>query len=245
MLERVLDSPTANPMLWYQDIYLDVAQEYRIKNDSHALDLLKRGLAHDLRHYEGHNAGNMLLDLARSHLELGQLDRGLVLLVRMLHNDPADVWTYNTMALTLGGVGLAELGRKATRRGLDLVRATGDPERLHDQFLDELGDLERSEPRGREAQVDPSVLSELQVALGLDFDAGPRTPAADLCPELIPDLDRVPVKRTLTASDLTYVPARRPQASQTARRLGRNDPCWCGSGKKYKHCHWRQDRRRR
>jgi preprotein translocase subunit SecA len=25
-------------------------------------------------------------------------------------------------------------------------------------------------------------------------------------------------------------------------RLGRNDPCWCGSGKKYKHCHWKKDR---
>ncbi|MCC6801642.1 MAG: preprotein translocase subunit SecA [Anaerolineae bacterium] len=24
--------------------------------------------------------------------------------------------------------------------------------------------------------------------------------------------------------------------------LGRNDPCWCGSGKKYKHCHYRSDR---
>ena len=21
------------------------------------------------------------------------------------------------------------------------------------------------------------------------------------------------------------------------RKLGRNEPCWCGSGKKYKHCH--------
>jgi preprotein translocase subunit SecA len=25
-------------------------------------------------------------------------------------------------------------------------------------------------------------------------------------------------------------------------KLGRNDPCWCGSGKKYKDCHWKQDR---
>jgi preprotein translocase subunit SecA len=24
-------------------------------------------------------------------------------------------------------------------------------------------------------------------------------------------------------------------------RLGRNDPCWCGSGKKYKNCHMKQD----
>jgi len=25
------------------------------------------------------------------------------------------------------------------------------------------------------------------------------------------------------------------------KRPGRNDPCWCGSGKKYKHCHMHQD----
>lgn len=24
-------------------------------------------------------------------------------------------------------------------------------------------------------------------------------------------------------------------------RPGRNDPCWCGSGRKYKHCHWHED----
>jgi preprotein translocase subunit SecA len=25
--------------------------------------------------------------------------------------------------------------------------------------------------------------------------------------------------------------------------IGRNDPCWCGSGKKYKHCHMQSDMR--
>jgi len=29
--------------------------------------------------------------------------------------------------------------------------------------------------------------------------------------------------------------------AQSDRNLGRNDPCWCGSNKKYKHCHMRQD----
>lgn len=29
---------------------------------------------------------------------------------------------------------------------------------------------------------------------------------------------------------------------QAAQRPGRNDPCWCGSGKKYKKCHLRKDR---
>ncbi len=28
-------------------------------------------------------------------------------------------------------------------------------------------------------------------------------------------------------------------------RLGRNDPCWCGSGKKYKRCHLEEDEKKR
>jgi len=37
-------------------------------------------------------------------------------------------------------------------------------------------------------------------------------------------------------------PQHGPSASPPPHgRLGRNDPCWCGSGKKYKHCHMRQD----
>jgi preprotein translocase subunit SecA len=49
---------------------------------------------------------------------------------------------------------------------------------------------------------------------------------------------------------LTGEPATVPEAQEGARptaqpvvrqgpKLGRNDPCWCGSGKKYKHCHGR------
>ena len=34
------------------------------------------------------------------------------------------------------------------------------------------------------------------------------------------------------------------QLQEPSERPGRNDPCWCGSGKKYKHCHWREDRER-
>jgi hypothetical protein len=29
----------------------------------------------------------------------------------------------------------------------------------------------------------------------------------------------------------------RPGYTPTGERIGRNDPCWCGSGKKYKRCH--------
>ena len=42
-------------------------------------------------------------------------------------------------------------------------------------------------------------------------------------------------------------PPQQPEAVQqsTVKRdhpkLGRNDPCYCGSGKKYKNCHYRED----
>ncbi len=26
--------------------------------------------------------------------------------------------------------------------------------------------------------------------------------------------------------------------------LGRNEPCWCGSSRKYKHCHLHEDQKR-
>ncbi|MGB3935977.1 MAG: preprotein translocase subunit SecA, partial [Burkholderiales bacterium] len=32
-------------------------------------------------------------------------------------------------------------------------------------------------------------------------------------------------------------PARKPQPVRVTQKIGRNDPCPCGSGKKYKHCH--------
>ncbi len=35
---------------------------------------------------------------------------------------------------------------------------------------------------------------------------------------------------------------RTAQSASPAAKPGRNDPCWCGSGKKYKHCHLAQDR---
>ncbi len=42
----------------------------------------------------------------------------------------------------------------------------------------------------------------------------------------------------------TNAPASKPEPvrNNTKDVLGRNDPCWCGSGKKYKHCHYRLDR---
>lgn len=36
-------------------------------------------------------------------------------------------------------------------------------------------------------------------------------------------------------------PSSAPQPLRRPKKLGRNDPCWCGSGKKYKNCHMDED----
>jgi hypothetical protein len=57
--------------------------------------------------------------------------------------------------------------------------------------------------------------------------------------------DLFEIDRGLTAwrnplSDGGLASAHFPNGRPVARP-GRNEPCWCGSGKKYKNCHWRAD----
>ncbi len=56
---------------------------------------------------------------------------------------------------------------------------------------------------------------------------------------------RMPARRQLVAAragesvaDATPQPVRK----SAKHDIGRNDPCWCGSGKKYKQCHYKSDR---
>ena len=78
---------------------------------------------------------------------------------------------------------------------------------------------------------------------------------AELAPEEAQQLARRRRRRTATSSTSTRRPPARRRiaaaggerrigavATQTVQaspheKLGRNDPCWCGSGKKFKKCH--------
>lgn len=55
-----------------------------------------------------------------------------------------------------------------------------------------------------------------------------------------------PVRRQMQAVKASADGAARekPQTIKNTKRdnIGRNDPCWCGSGKKYKQCHYKEDR---
>ncbi len=228
-LEKTLDSPTASPALWYEQIFFDTAQQYRLTRQPHAIELLKRGLAHNLHFSGGNNAINFLRDLAETHLALDQLTAGLNLYAGLLRHNPADIWTYNAIAIRFDQFGLADLGEAATRRGLELLQSAGDPHGLHNQLTDSLAEMQTSELRGREAEADPAAVAALRDALGLDFVAGQPLPLPELCRRLVPGFDRLPLK---TAKVGTVKAAPKP---------GRNEPCWCGSGKKYKQCHLAAD----
>ncbi|MFO7321214.1 MAG: preprotein translocase subunit SecA [Chloroflexota bacterium] len=57
-----------------------------------------------------------------------------------------------------------------------------------------------------------------------------------------------PIRRVMPQMQAVRPGAVAPAKPEPARKsakadIGRNDPCWCGSGKKYKHCHYREDRK--
>ncbi|MFZ1754765.1 MAG: preprotein translocase subunit SecA [Caldilineaceae bacterium] len=47
-----------------------------------------------------------------------------------------------------------------------------------------------------------------------------------------------------TNRDASGAVTKQQTVRNTTNRPGRNDPCWCGSGKKYKQCHMREDARK-
>jgi hypothetical protein len=201
-LEKIARSPTASPLLWYEDIYLELAQGIQGDDPKEALNWHKRSLAHNLRFNEGNSGVQIIRDLVEAYLAKGELERGLSMLIALLHHAPDDIWTYNLMAISFSRFGLTQLGLQAIERGLQLIDVRGDEEHLRKQFEDCKTDMQDSMLRDREADVNPVVIGAFQDALQLDFDAGQPRPVADQCRELVPDLDRVPVKRPLTSAQM-------------------------------------------
>ena len=242
LLERVLDSPAASPLVWYDEVFSEVAQEYIRKGDPHGVELRIRQLAHILRFdsslsRDGSNISFVLRDLADAFLSIGEYERGLALYAALVRNDPTDIWVYNSFVLTADDVGLPRVGAEAARRGLALLDAEGDPEKIRGQIAKQLQRLEAGSGADREDELPAAALIDLRAALKSDFVPGPQLPWADFARALVPELADVYVKAPPVAPDL-------PTLSTTAIRtkLGRNDPCWCGSGKKYKYCHMAEDR---
>lgn len=239
-LEDALDSPLASPLLWYEDIYVDLAYAAQGGRDQESIRWVESALAYNKRYHKGNNTLNLLRDLADMHLAAGHMDQGIAMLTALLQHAPADIWTYNAIAISFDRYGLAEIAAQAARRGLKLLDAKGDPEKLRGQLNDCLEQPQTGEPSAQPAQIAPEALTNLRAALALDFDSGqPEDPWA-LCLKLVPGVDKLPVKRPMKPSDLP-LPKKGSQRAEPLSRPTRNASCWCGSGKKYKHCHMQAD----
>jgi len=199
LLGKIANSPTASPMLWYEDIFWDLAEAVEPWRPKEALKFLKRGLAHNLRFNNGNNVFNFLQDIADWHIENKEFDRGLQIFTALLREKPGDIWIYNGLAFSCIDNNLEEIGVQAAQRGLELIEVKGDTDNLSSQLKQILKD--RSSAKNA-VRIKPSVLRDLSTALSLDFNATTSRTLDVLCRELIPDFDSIPVKRPLTYLDL-------------------------------------------
>ncbi len=56
------------------------------------------------------------------------------------------------------------------------------------------------------------------------------------------EVQRLPVEKARLEQETETLKKLNRYQAQKQPKPGRNDPCWCGSGKKYKQCHWKSDR---
>jgi preprotein translocase subunit SecA len=80
------------------------------------------------------------------------------------------------------------------------------------------------------------LFKEMEIAIGQEI--------LKLIPQIQPTIKffDAPIKLTETMEGAESITAEAPKASEAHRapdghKIGRNDPCWCGSNKKYKNCH--------
>jgi preprotein translocase subunit SecA len=55
-------------------------------------------------------------------------------------------------------------------------------------------------------------------------------------------VQRQPMRRQMQTVRPGAEADKKPEPVRVSKKLGRNEPCWCGSGKKYKDCHMRTDK---
>ena len=205
LLEEAGRSPTACPALDYGPLYRDLAEAVLLSEDDGernvALDWLQRALAYALGFDKGEGVVSGLIDLASAYLQIGDLDRGLAILTRLLERDPADIWVYRFMATGFGVVGLGSLGLRAAAQGLELLDDEADEE-LRDELLMAQFELQTDQGLGREAKVSAPVLQAFEAAFGLPPDAGHDVSPEALCAALVPGWADVPAKTPLRFKDL-------------------------------------------
>ncbi|MEM6995624.1 MAG: SEC-C domain-containing protein [Myxococcota bacterium] len=192
---------------------------------------------------------------------LGQ-PRGLARLVKLV--EAGDEGFYDALndtailALEGGGPPVVELALAALARtpngsaSWGLLNVLSDAgvrdERIFDALLDEFDDAPDFVATSFGVYGDERALPHLRRAFrhlaGSGVPGrGPRLiDVADAIEQLGGELDKAELARVEAwrrAEKAGFRAA--PTTTVVRERPGRNAPCWCGSGKKYKRCHWAED----
>lgn len=170
IMTLILRSPEHSEMVAYEELHFDLMEaERRAKNYPAALRWAYAGLAYAEQHDDTElSRANRYRDLAETYLYAGDLNTGLAILTRCLQADPADIWTYNILGLSLLHVGLNDLAVEVLDQALKRA-AKKDPEKLKAQF-ERLHQEAVAKAAGEPSQlpaIDPVVLADLRTALQL------------------------------------------------------------------------------
>lgn len=176
IMTLILRSPEHSEMVAYDELYFDLMEaERRAKNYPVALRWAYAGLAYGEQHADPElSRANRYRDLAETYLYAGDLNTGLAILTRCLQADPADIWTFNILGLSLPQVGLNDLAVEVLDQALKRV-AKKDPEKLKAQFERlhrEAGEKAAGEP-SRLSAIAPALLADLRTALQNPADPPP------------------------------------------------------------------------
>ena len=124
---------------------------------------------------------------------------------------------------------VSDLTHLADPQARDLIQSAFDADALAPGMIDR-EDVDYFYSHGQEEMTRPKPRAWLEEYKELyDEETEGRAALRDR-PPAIPDPDEF------------YDEPRPEPIENVGPRVGRNDPCWCGSGKKYKNCHLQSDR---
>ena len=194
--------------------------------------------------FELHNAG---LD------DDAYATRRLVLVQEFLERFPAEDAHTQCEFIRGQGEALWQLGRQAEAEAVfaDAIERLPDEAWLYIGWADHYwqwestpGDYARGEAILRRALARDTIDDRESVLERLHdlYQRWEKPQEAAIAAQQLATLTGALALRMQTAGSFVAVGKVETPPSQAMARPKRNDPCWCGSGKKYKHCHMKEDR---
>ncbi len=189
---QTLESPQGALLLDYAWIFKDIADCHLVKQDTKGIDIIETALAHDLRYGDGRYTLSFIQELARSHVECGDLEKGLDIYAELFKYDPFELSTYDSAAHSLCLIGMHSLGLATAKRWIDLGTLGHPYAHSHDFDL-----LFLTSQNKEDVNFDDCSAESIQRYLGHLLCSQPMRPASCL-PELakraVPDIEVRPVK---------------------------------------------------